>query len=65
MPKRTQRDENLGRATGAGRRGDAAKEQKHAKHTRGTNRDFDETGEADNSGHGHPREEREQRGREN
>jgi hypothetical protein len=65
MPKRTQSDESLGKATGAGRRGDAAKEQKHAKRTRGTNRDFDESGQTDNSAHGHPREEREQGGRTN
>lgn len=26
--------------------------------TRGTNRDFDESGESHNQGHGHPREER-------
>lgn len=31
---------------------------KHRSKTAGTNRDFDETGEADNQGHGHPREER-------
>ena len=28
--------------------------------TRGTNRDFDESGESINQGHGHPREERNQ-----
>ena len=28
--------------------------------TRGTNRDFDETNQSDNQGHGHPREERNQ-----
>lgn len=30
--------------------------------TRGTNRDADESGESKNQGHGHPREERNQRG---
>lgn len=30
--------------------------------TRGTDRDFDESGESANQGHGHPREERNRRG---
>jgi hypothetical protein len=30
----------------------------HSKRTSGTNRDFDESNESDNQGHGHPREER-------
>ena len=52
----TQRDQNQGDAKGASRRGEEA--EQNAKRTRGTNRDFDETNESDNQGHGHPREER-------
>ena len=33
--------------------------REHRSKTAGTNRDFDESGESDNQGHGHPREERE------
>jgi hypothetical protein len=33
-------------------------QRKHSERTAGTNRDFDETEEARNQGHGHPREER-------
>ena len=33
-------------------------QRQHSDRTAGTNRDFDETGEARNQGHGHPREER-------
>jgi hypothetical protein len=32
--------------------------RKHSDRTAGTNRDFDETDESRNQGHGHPREER-------
>jgi hypothetical protein len=54
----TQRDQNQGDAKGASRRGENA--ERNAKRTRGTNRDFDETNQSDNQGHGHPREERNQ-----
>lgn len=33
-------------------------QREHSDRTAGTNRDFDESGEAVNQGHGHPREER-------
>jgi hypothetical protein len=33
-------------------------QRKHSDRTAGTNRDFDESEEARNQGHGHPREER-------
>ena len=36
-------------------------QRKHSQRTAGTNRDFDETGESENQGHGHPREERQDR----
>lgn len=36
--------------------------REHRSKTAGTDRDFDESGEAANQGHGHPREEREQTG---
>jgi hypothetical protein len=62
MPDPTQTDQNLGDAAGASRRGADTKEQKHSRRTQGTNRDFDDTGEADNQAHGHPREEREKQG---
>lgn len=62
MPDPTQTDQSLGEAAGAGRRGAETKEQKHSQRTQGTNRDFDDSGEADNQAHGHPREEREKRG---
>lgn len=32
--------------------------QEHSSKTEGTNRDFDESGQSANQGHGHPREER-------
>jgi hypothetical protein len=32
--------------------------REHASRTEGTNRDFDSSGESENQGHGHPREER-------
>jgi hypothetical protein len=35
-----------------------ADESQRGSKTEGTNRDFDETGESENQGHGHPREER-------
>ena len=35
-----------------------AAEPQHNSRTEGTNRDFDESGESANQGHGHPREER-------
>ena len=59
MAERKQRDTNLGDAAGASRRGEDAKQQKHSRRTEGTNRDFDNSEQADNQGHGHPREERE------
>ena len=34
------------------------KQDDHSSRTSGTNRDFDETQESANQGHGHPREER-------
>jgi len=61
MGKKTQHDRSLGDAAGAGDRGtDRAQNEsdKHSGRTAGTNRDFDETQESDNQGHGHPREER-------
>lgn len=36
-----------------------ADDRQHRSKTEGTNRDFDESGESRNQGHGHPREERE------
>lgn len=33
--------------------------REHRSKTEGTNRDFDESGESANQGHGHPRDERE------
>jgi hypothetical protein len=51
-----QRDVKQGDASGASQRGDEA--ERHAKRTRGTNRDFDESEQTDNQKHGHPREER-------
>jgi hypothetical protein len=36
----------------------AARKQDGSSKTEGTNRDFDESGESQNQGHGHPREER-------
>lgn len=36
-----------------------ASQKPHSSRTSGTNRDFDESGESVNQGHGHPREERE------
>ena len=57
----TRRDQNQGDATGADRRG--AEAEQHAKRTRGTNRDFDDSEQADNQKHGHPREERERQSR--
>jgi hypothetical protein len=33
-------------------------QKQHSSSTEGTNRDFDESGDAKNQGHGHPREER-------
>jgi hypothetical protein len=53
----TQRDINQGDAAGASQRGEEA--ERNAKRTRGTNRDFDESGQSENQKHGHPREERE------
>ena len=35
-----------------------ANPDRHSARTAGTNRDFDESGESRNQGHGHPREER-------
>ena len=61
MADTNQRDTNLGDAAGASRRGEEAKEQKHSRRTSGTNRDFDDSEQADNQKHGHPREERERR----
>lgn len=52
----TQRDQSQGDAAGASQRGEEA--EQNAKRTRGTNRDFDESGQSDNQKHGHPREER-------
>jgi hypothetical protein len=39
-----------------------ASQKQHASRTEGTNRDFDESGESVNQGHGHPREERDDTG---
>jgi hypothetical protein len=33
-------------------------QKQHSSSTEGTNRDFDESGDAKNQGHGHPREQR-------
>jgi hypothetical protein len=33
-------------------------QRQHGSSTEGTNRDFDESGESQNQGHGHPREQR-------
>ena len=41
-----------------GRIGGREAKQAHGSKTEGTNRDFDETRESANQGHGHPREER-------
>lgn len=49
MPGRADDAENEGAEFGTSERA-----------TRGTNRDFDESGESINQGHGHPREERNQ-----
>lgn len=55
----SKRDKKLGDAAGAGSRGpDRGDQPDHDDRTAGTNRDFDETGESQNQGHGHPREER-------
>ena len=56
----TKQDRNLGEAAGASRRG-ADKDETQTDKSRGTNRDFDESGESINQGHGHPREKRERR----
>lgn len=56
------RERQLGDAAGASRRGSANKPEPQV-NTEGTNRDFDDSEQAENQGHGHPREERE-RGRE-
>jgi hypothetical protein len=61
MAETKQRDTNLGDAAGASRRGEDANENKHSRRTAGTNRDFDNSEQADNQKHGHPREERERR----
>ncbi|MGH7448563.1 MAG: hypothetical protein ACREK1_11280 [Longimicrobiales bacterium] len=53
---RTQREGGRVKTT-AGRQKDVSKRE-HRSKTEGTNRDFDDSREAGNQGHGHPREER-------
>jgi hypothetical protein len=54
-PRRGQEDGTV--ETDASPQKETAK-RAHRSKTEGTNRDFDESGESDNQGHGHPREER-------
>ena len=59
MGAETDRNKNLGDAAGASSRGSEKQDKPDPEErTRGTNRDFDETEESANQGHGHPREER-------
>jgi hypothetical protein len=52
---RTEQDDRQAGKSGKDRE---ARSDDHRSKTAGTNRDFDETGESANQGHGHPREER-------
>jgi hypothetical protein len=54
-PKRTSQDGRISRPKNPQQE---AAQRKHSERTAGTDRDFDETGESRNQGHGHPREER-------
>lgn len=61
-PRRESEEARQPRTTGGGESADESKQgdagTKSRSKTEGTNRDFDETGESRNQGHGHPREER-------
>jgi hypothetical protein len=56
-PRKEQSSADITPADGPDR---AARREQHASRTEGTDRDFDESGEAANQGHSHPREQRQQ-----
>jgi hypothetical protein len=53
-----QKEDRAGSRTSGGTQENPSVDPKHRTRTAGTDRDFDETGESANQGHGHPREER-------